>query len=130
MRLNPFYTESHIDQIEGAFQMAGRYEEAKELVRQFASGTLYGDWSWRVVMEVELGNLDYARQLAATKFREGVKVLWPGVSSSNDIREILETTNPWKRQEDYDRFFGALEQAGVFVEEHSSKDVPRLSLVR
>jgi DNA-binding SARP family transcriptional activator len=121
MRLNPFYTEVHLDQISAAFQMAGRYDEAKELHSQYASGTLYGDWSWRVVMEVELGNLDYARHLAATKFREGINALWPGVSSSNDIRENLETINPWKRQDDHDRFFGALEKAGVFDEEHSSK---------
>lgn len=130
MRLNPFYTESQIDQISAAFQWAGRYDEAKELLSQHASGTLYGDWSWRVVMQVELGNLQYARQLAATKFREGIKVLWPGVSSTDDIRKTLETVNPWKRQEDYDRFFGALEKAGVFDEEHSSERRPRLSLVR
>jgi DNA-binding SARP family transcriptional activator len=115
MRLNPFYTETHLDHISSAFQMASRYEEAIELFNQM-SGPIVGDWSWRVAMEVEMGNLDYARELAATTFREEIKGLWPEVSSSDDLREILETINPWKRQEDHDRFFGALEKAGVFGE--------------
>lgn len=81
-------------------------------------------------MEAELGNLDDARQIAATKFQEGMKILWPGVSLGNDIREILEIIIPWKRRKDHDRFFGALEKAGVFNEEHRSEDIPHLSLVR
>ena len=32
------------------------------------------------------------------------------------MREMLETINPWMRQDDHDRFFGALERAGVFAD--------------
>ncbi len=78
---------------------------------------------------MEMGNLDHARRLTA-KFRQDMKGLWPGVSSNDDLREILETINPWERQEDHDRFFGALEEAGVFDMQYISEDIPRLSLVR
>ena len=128
MRLNPFYTEVYPYLISAAFQMAGRYEETIELENQIPDA-LVGDLSWRIAMHVEMGNLDYARELAA-KFHEQFKGLFPGVSSTNDVREILEATNPWKRQEDHDRFFGALEKAGVFDAEPGSEVVPRLSLVR
>ncbi len=47
----------------------------------------------------------------------------------NELK-ILETINPWKRQENHDQFFGALEKAGVFDEQDNSEDIPRLSLVR
>ena len=69
------------------------------------------------------------RELAAS-FHEQFKGLYPGVSTTDDAREILETINPWQRQEDHDRFFGALEKAGVFGEQHGQKDLQRLSLVR
>ena len=128
MRLNPFYTDIYLDQISAAFQMARRYDEAIELYNQI-SEPITGDVSWEVALHVEMGNLDHARRLTA-KFRQDMKGLWPGVSSNDDLREILETINPWKRQEDHERFFGALEEAGVFDKQYISEDIPRLSLVR
>ncbi len=128
MRLNPLYTDVYPYLISLAFQMARRYEEAIELGNQIPDA-LVGDRSWEVVRNVEMGNLHYAKELV-TKFHEEMKGLWPGVSSSNDLREILETINPWKRKEDYDRFFGALEEAGVFEGQQRNEDMPRLSLVQ
>ena len=128
MKLNPFYTDIHLDQISAAFQMAGRYDETYELLNQM-SGPVTGDQSWEVVRHVEIGKLDDAKQIVAD-FRKEVKGLWPQVSSSNDLREILETINPWQRQEDYDRFFGALDEAGLFGDYQRNVDAPRLTLVR
>jgi DNA-binding SARP family transcriptional activator/Tfp pilus assembly protein PilF len=128
IRLNPFYTEVYPYLISSAFQMAGRYEETIALQNQIPDAPV-GDLSWRIAMHVEMGNLDEARALAAT-FHEQFKGLYPGVSTTDDAREILETINPWERKEDHDRFFGALEQAGVFDEQHGREDIQRLSLVR
>jgi DNA-binding SARP family transcriptional activator len=128
MRLNPFYPEVYPYLISSAFQMAGRYRESIALMNQIPEAPV-DDLSWRIVLHVEMGNLEEARAMAAS-FHEQFKGLYPGVSTTDDAREILETINPWQRQEDHDRFFGALEKAGVFGEQHGQKDLQRLSLVR
>ncbi len=128
MRLNPFYTEVYPYLISGAFQMAGRYEECNELDSQIPDA-LVGDLSWQIAMDVEMGKLDTARELAS-EFHRRFEGLYPGVSSTNDLLEVLETINPWRRKEDHDRFFGALQMAGVFDEPHGAEDKPRLAVVR
>lgn len=128
MRLNPFYTDLYPYLISSSFQMAGRFEECLELGAQCPDAPV-GDLSWRIALFVDMGDLKTARELAS-EFHRHFEGLYPGVSSTNDLREVLEAINPWKRQEDYDRFFGALEKAGVFDERRSAEDVPYLAVMR